>query len=83
MVTTMQGALPVCSKKVQVSIRRSIGKWHRKNKMSAKGNSGAHMIIEISILEKSFLFATMSSDELKKGSHNQRIPFCGCHSDNY
>ena len=29
------------------------------------------------------LFATMSSDELKNGSHDQRIPFCGCHSDNY
>jgi hypothetical protein len=29
------------------------------------------------------VFATMSSDELKNGSHDQRIPFCGCHSDNY
>ena len=29
------------------------------------------------------IFATMSSDELKNGSHDQRIPFCGCHSDNY
>ena len=29
------------------------------------------------------LFATMSSDELKNISHDQRIPFCGCHSDNY
>ena len=54
MVTTMQGALASMFKKVQVSIRRSIGKWHRKNKMSAKGNSGAHMIIEISILENHF-----------------------------
>ena len=30
-------------------------KWHRKNKMSTKGNSGAHMIIEISTLENHFL----------------------------
>ena len=29
------------------------------------------------------IFATMSSDELKNISHDQRIPFCGCHSDNY
>jgi len=29
------------------------------------------------------LFATMSSDELKNISHDQKIPFCGCHSDNY
>ena len=29
------------------------------------------------------LFATMSSDELKNGSHDQRISLCGYHSDNF
>ena len=56
MVTTMQGALPVCSKKVQVSYPAEYRKMAQKKiKLSAKGNSGAHMIIEISLLKNPFL----------------------------
>lgn len=50
----------------------------------------SHVKVRITALRKDIclilvygIFATMSSDELKNGSHDQRIPFCGCHSDNY
>ena len=47
---------------------------------------GTRFVTDYEICELSKIlkvFATMSSDELKNISHDQRIPFCGCHSDNY
>ena len=53
--------------------------------MKTKKLTFGAMCLAISLLlpQVFHIFATMSSDELKNGSHDQRIPFCGCHSDNY